>query len=447
MISNLHNILDKTFNKIGVYFYTIDYLSNKIVVFMWDYLVEISPSLIWKPYYQTRNLYIYKRDFNAIKQIFDFIGVKKNSYDISYLIWIVEKYESIIHGLLLIEREKFLNNTFNSVQFDKNILLILRWWWMEETIEKSFISFCNYNKLKLKVLYKFWTWYWGQKLNQDGFFTELKVNNPNVEFIYNEDFDDSYIDSIVDEYTEIFSFQYDYEWKHKNLNMIILSSIISRKNIDLSRYKNVFSCYIWNNIWYSSDRFINYDNVNIYKFFNPQNINLIRNFRFLQKSTSLILSWWMTWARDFSIINSLNWRYKWIMISDEKHNIKNFLSMYRWIQSYYGFFWAFLLSDIWVFCHLEEYNNDDRTKMIATCISSWRPVIVPHNEWKIVKDILDRKLWLSYINWNYNDFIEKINFFMGNKENLLKYSKNCIEYSNDNMDVNSFINFIFNKVI
>jgi hypothetical protein len=316
---------------------------------------------------------------------------------------------------------------------------------MEETIEKSFISFCNNSWIDLTVLYKYWTWYWWQKLNQDGFFNELKSNNTNVKFIYNENFDDNYIDNLIDENTETFSFQYDYKWKNNNLNMIILSSV-SDDEIDCSKYKNIFSCYLSNTIWYSTDKFINTENTDIYKVFNPQNIDLLNNFNILKKSQDFILSWWMSWARDFSILNALNWKYKGILISDEVHDVNNFLSMYRWIQSYYWFLGVFKLCDFWVFCHLDKFNNDDRSKMIATCICAWKPVIIPYNDWLIVKEILNNKLWLVYNNWDKKDFLDKVKFFSEDNTNLDRYSLNCLEYSNKKMDVNSFINFIFSKI-
>jgi hypothetical protein len=153
----------------------------------------------------------------------------------------------------------------------------------------------------------------------------------------------------------------------------------------------------------------------------------------------------MSWCRDFSILNNLNWKYKWILISDEIYDINNFLSMYRWIQNYYWFLGSFKLSKIWIFCHLEKYNNDDRSKMIATSICAWIPVIVPYNDWLIVKTIIQNNLWLTYENWNNLDLIEKVRFFMENEDNIIKYWKNCKDYSNQNMDIDKFINLIFQK--
>jgi hypothetical protein len=316
---------------------------------------------------------------------------------------------------------------------------------MEETIEKSFISYCNNSNIKLTVLYKFWYGYWGQVLNQDWFFNELKANNKNVKFLYNEDFDDEYIDSLISINTEVFSFQYDYKGKNKDLNMIILSSVCDNTEINCSRYKNIFSSYESEYIGYSTDKFINTDKTNVYKIFNSQNIDLLNNYSVLRKIDKFILSWWMEWARDFTILNSLEGKYKWVLISDEVFDIKNFLCMYRWIQSYYGFFWAYILSDFWVFCHLEEFNDDDRSKMIATSICSWKPVVVPYNSWRIVKTILDNKLGVAYQNWDMDDLINKVRFFAENNYNVSEYWNRCRKYSEEKMDINKFTNIIFEK--
>ncbi len=84
--------------------------------------------------------------------------------------------------------------------------------------------------------------------------------------------------------------------------------------------------------------------------------------------------------------------------------------------------------------------------MIATSICSWIPVLIPYNEWKIVKTVTDNNLWLTYINWDENDFKKQINK-LNNKELLKEYSNNCMKYSEKNMDINKFINFIFNTIL
>jgi hypothetical protein len=71
--------------------------------------------------------------------------------------------------------------------------------------------------------------------------------------------------------------------------MIVLSSITDDE-IDCSRYKNIFSCYESNSIGYSTDKFINTKNTNIYKIFNPQNIDLLNNFIIIKKIDNFILS-------------------------------------------------------------------------------------------------------------------------------------------------------------
>ena len=153
----------------------------------------------------------------------------------------------------------------------------------------------------------------------------------------------------------------------------------------------------------------------------------------------------MEWCRDFSILNSLEWKYKWILVSDEICEIKNFLSMYRWIQSYFWFFASFVLSELFIASHIDEFNDDDRSKMIATSICAWKPVVVPYNDWLIVKDILDNKLWISYENNNMDDLVEKVEFFTKNENNLKEYWLNCKKYSDENMDINKFMNLIFDK--
>ena len=445
-MSKLKKIIDELLKNTWVYFYTIDHLFKKIVIFVWEFIIEVSIIDKWNSVKKGKTLFFYIRKFNNINIIYNFINEKQNIKDknINLTISNILKYENDIFKIFQEENNIFFQNTFNKINTNKNVLFILKWWWMEETIEKSFISFCNNSWVNLTVLYKYWTWYWWQQLNQDGFFNELKANNPSVKFLYKEDFDDNFIDSIVDNYTEIFSFQYNYQWKYNWLNMIVLSSV-SEEEIDCSKYKNIFSCYKSNFIWYSTDKFINTENTNIYKIFNPQNIDLMNNYSILNKIDNFILSWWMSWARDFSILNSLEWKYKWVLISDEVRDVENFISMYRWIQSYYWFLWVFKLSNFWVFCHLDKFNNDDRSKMIATCICAWKPVVIPYNDWLIVKEVLDNKLWVVYQNWNKKDFMQKIRFFSESDDNVKEYGKNCLNYSRVEMDVNKFINFIFEK--
>jgi len=447
MQNNLKTFLDKLFINSWVYFYTIDNLFNKIVIFCWGYILEVSTIDRWCQLRKSNKLFFYFRKFSDINKVYKYINNEKNYFEnkkIWLIIKLILKYENIIYNLFVKQNKWFFKNIFKKININKKILFILKWGGLEEIIEKSFISFCNFNNIDLTVLYKFWTWYWWQKLNQDWFFNELKINNPNIKFLYNKDFDDNFIDNIVRENTEIFSFQYDYKWKYKNLNMIILSSVTDTK-IDCNRYKNIFSSYKSKSIWYSTDEFINYDNTNIYKIFNAQDIELLNNYSIILDINECVLSWWMDWARDFSILNWLKWKYKWVMISDEKQNIEWFLDMYRGIQSYYWFFWAFKLSKFFIACHLEKYNDDDRSKMIATSICCWKPVIIPYNDWEIVKTVLKNKLWITYKNWDKKDLFEKVEYFYNNKEILEEYSKNCLNYSSKNMDINKFINLIFEK--
>lgn len=444
---NTKKILNKIFLWKNIFFFTVDHLFKKIVIFSWKYILEVSIIDRWWIIKKSKYFYFYIRKFDDINNLYNFIDWNNFNTElkISSIINLILSYEDIIYKIFIKDNLEFFNNTFQKSNIKKDLLLILRWWWMEETIEKSFIWFCSNSNLKLTVLYKYWTWYWWQKLNQWWFFSELESNFKNIKFIYNEDFDDNYIDSIINEETIVYSFQYDYKWKYSNLNMIILSSV-SNWIIDLSKYKNIFSCYHGDNIWYSTDKFINFENVNIYKIFNPQNINLIHNYSIITPISDFILSWWMSWARDFSILNSLNWKYKWIIISDEIHDIKNFLSFYRWIQSYYWFLGAFILSKVWIFCHIDEFNDDDRSKMISSAICSSKPVLIPNNNWNIVKDVIGYKLWDVYLNNNISDFNIKFYDLYDNQKRIDMISKNSKIYSEENMDVNKFINFIFTKI-
>jgi hypothetical protein len=445
--NKLDTFLKYIFKNINIYFYTIDNLFNKIIIFSGWYILEISLKNKWWYIKKWNYFYFFIRKFEDIQNIYNFVNIKekrKNNKDISNIVNIILKYEWIINTLYLEQNNNFIKNNFNKIKTNKKVLLILKWWWMEETIEKSFIFYCNNSNINLTVLYKFWLWYWWQVLNQDWFFNELKANNRNVNFVYKEDFDDNYIDTIIDNSIEVFSFQYDYKWKYKNLNMIILSSV-TNDEIDCNRYKNIFSSYESKSIWYSTDKFINFEKTNIYKTFNAQNIDLLNNYSIIRGIDKFILSWWMEWARDFTILNSLNWKYKWILISDEIFDIKSFLCIYRGIQSYYWFLWAYILSDFFIACHLDEFNDDDRSKMIATSICAWKPVIIPYNDWKIVKTILDNKLWIVYKNWDWEDLYNKIRFFSENSDNVVEYWENCKKYSKDKMDINKFINLIFEK--
>ena len=250
------------------------------------------------------------------------------------------------------------------------------------------------------------------------------------------------IDSIIDEDTEVFSLQYDYKWKHENINLITWASVSDEWVY--WRYKNIFSSFKSQYIWYSTNIFLNTENTKIYNFFNPQNIQLLENISILTKIDNFVLSGGMSWSRDFSILKKLDLKWKWVLISDNIHEMENFLGIPQ-IKSYYWFLWAFALSSFFIHTPKAEFSNDDRHKMLATSICSWKPVIVPYNDWLIVKEIMDNKLGLVYKNWDVNDLKEKIAFFLENPNNLETYSKNCIKYSKINMDVNGFMNFIFDK--
>jgi len=448
MKTKLHFFLEKILANSDVYFYTIDHLFNKIIFFLWSYILEVSTIERGNQIKQGNMLFFYIRKLDDIDNIYNFINKNnstKNNLKVSVIIRLILKYEKIIYLLFKEENSIFLKKNFNIFKTNKKVLFILKWWWMEETIEKSFITFCSKSNISLTVLYKYWKWYWWQQINQEWFFNELKANNKNINFLYKEDFDDDYIDSIIDMNTEIFSFQYDYEGKFKNLNLIILSSVVDKKEIDCSRYKNIFSSYESRSIWYSTDKFINVQDTKIYKIFNSQNINLLNNFNILKPINKFILSWWMSWARDFSILNNLDWKYKWILISDETFQIKNFLCMYRWIQSYYWFLWVFMLSDFFIACDIKKFNNDNRSKMIATAICSWKPVIIPYHDWEIVKTVIENKLWITYELDNMDDLINKVSFFAKNNDNVKEYWERCKKYSEKNMDVNKFIPLIFDK--
>ena len=84
--------------------------------------------------------------------------------------------------------------------------------------------------------------------------------------------------------------------------------------------------------------------------------------------------------------------------------------------------------------------------MISTSICSSKPVLIPYNNWNIVKDILEYKLWDSYINNNFSDLSIKFSDIYDNQKRIDMMSKNSKIYSEKNMDVNKFINFIFTKI-
>lgn len=420
----------------NIYFFTIDHLFNKIVLFCWVYKIEVFIDII------NNKFSIKVEKFESINEIYKFVNNIEYYPNIEKIIYKINYFKEDIFKFYKIENLYFYKTNFKKLSTEKEILLILKWWWIEETIEKSFIAFCTHSNIKLKVLYKFWLWYWWQQINQNWFIQELEKNNPKVNFIHNENFDDEYIDSIITTNTEIFSFQYNYNWKNKNLNLIILSSV-SDDEINLDRYKNIYTCYIWDTIWYSSDKFTNSKNKNIFRILNPQNINLINNYTLIKPINKFIISWWMSWARDFSILNKLKSNTKWILITDESKQIDNFKIFYRWIHNYYAFLWVFFISNFWIFCHLDEFNNDDRTKMIATNICFWKPSIIPYNSWKLVKLLNNKNLWFTYLNNNSNDLNKKVSLLNENNYNYI--SLNAKNYSNKDMDVNKFINFIFNN--
>jgi glycosyltransferase involved in cell wall biosynthesis len=84
--------------------------------------------------------------------------------------------------------------------------------------------------------------------------------------------------------------------------------------------------------------------------------------------------------------------------------------------------------------------------MIITSICLWKPVIIPYNDWLLVKEIIDNNLWITYENWKIDDLKNKVKFFMTNQLIVKEYSKRCLEYSKINYDVNKFINFIFEEL-
>lgn len=458
--SKLKYLLSNIFKNTNVYFFTIDNLFRKVIIFSWEFILMVS-FIRWAHFVKnSRLLYFDIIKFDDINNIYKQVFENEMNNSISYIISTLIKYESIIYNLFYDENQLFFENNFTKMSnTNKNFLFVLKWWGFEEIIEKYFIAYCNYNNIDLTVLYKFWLWFWWQQLNQDGYINELRINNPKVKFIYKEDFNDDYIDSITDNKTEIFSLKYYYRWKSNNFNLLIdwslmdnvsLDSIEVDNNVDIdcSWYKNIFTCYNkQGNIWYTTDTFMNYKNTNLHRCFLPQDIDLINNYKIYWNNRKIIISWWMSWARDFSVLNLLKWKYNWILISDELHDISGFLGFHRWIQNYYAFLWAIKTAYIWVFCHLEEYNNDDRTKMIITTISFWIPVIVPYNDWLLVKAILENKLGISYNNIDYNDFVEKVDYFMNNELIVNEYSKNCLEYSKNNFNVINYVNNIFGKTI
>lgn len=459
----LKSLLDKIFSWKKIYIYTYDYTLSKIIIFYWRYIIEVSLKNSLRYTKKSKLLYFYIYKFDNLNNILNFINNKDDDISnssVANIVKLIIQYEQIIYDTFLNEINSFFESNYKDNNTKKEILIILKWWGFEEIIEKNFISYCNYFKINLTVLYKFWFWFWWQPLNQEWYINELMINNPNVKFIYQEWLDDEFIDSIINQDTEIFSLKYYYRGKSKKFNLMIDWSMLdnfgsdwvladSDINHDCTWYKNIFTCYMKrNHVWYITDSFINYENVKLNRFFLPQDCTLINNYSIinLDNQGDIILSWWMTWARDFSILNSLDWKYKWIMVSDENHDIKWFLDNYRWIQNYYWFLWAFILSTIWVFCHLEEYNNDDRTKMIITSICSWKPVVVPYNDWLLVETIVKNKLWVTYKNWDTKDFKEKVKFLIEDKIILNEYKKNCLDYSKVNFNIVNFINTIFNKI-
>jgi len=442
MNNDLKKILDWIFGKLRVYFYLIDNNNEKIIVFVWTNILEISLINRWGYYLKSDSFYFYLRELNDLDTIYTFVNWKKSiTGDIDLVIKSFLKYEKSIKDIFIKENIHFYNEVFDKTYTDKKILLIIKWGWLQETIESAFIAYCYNSNLQLTILYRFWTQWW-KKLNYSWFFNELKSKYRNFRFIYNEDINDDYIDSLIDSDTEVFSLWYDYVWKHKNIHLIVSASV--SEDWVYWKYKNIFSCFKSESIWYSKNKFLNTENTNIYHFFNPQNTVLLNSFSLLGKINNFVLWWWMSWSRDFSILNSLNWEYRWVLISDKHHDINNFLSIEQ-IRSYYWFLWAINLSTFFVHTPIWKYNNDDRHKMIATSICAGKPVVVPNSEWLIVKEILDNRLWVVYENWNKEDFLEKVEFFAKNSKNIEIYSQNCKKYSIENMDINKYVNFIFSK--
>ena len=442
MSSKLKRLLDWIFKYMNIYFYIIDNNNSKIIIFTWNKIVEASLLNSWNTYKKTDNFYFSIRDFSDINHIYSWVNSDNNQYyDIDLIIGNFIKYEILIKNIFLQENVSYLQKSFNKIKLDKKVLFIVNWFWIQETIENAFLSFCQNSNINLTILYRFWEQWW-KKLNYSWFFNELKNVYKNFRFIYNEDIDDALIDSIIDEDTEVFSLQYDYKWKHENINLITWASVSDEWVY--WRYKNIFSSFKSQYIWYSTNIFLNTENTKIYNFFNPQNIQLLENISILTKIDNFVLSGGMSWSRDFSILKKLDLKWKWVLISDNIHEMENFLGIPQ-IKSYYWFLWAFALSSFFIHTPKAEFSNDDRHKMLATSICSWKPVIVPYNDWLIVKEIMDNKLGLVYKNWDVNDLKEKIAFFLENPNNLETYSKNCIKYSKINMDVNGFMNFIFDK--
>jgi len=183
MSSKLKRLLDWIFKYMNIYFYIIDNNNSKIIIFTWTKIVEASLLNSWNTYKKTDNFYFSIRDFSDINHIYSWVNSDNNQYyDIDLIIGNFIKYEILIKNIFLQENVSYLQKSFNKIKLDKKVLFIVNWFWIQETIENAFLSFCQNSNINLTILYRFWEQWW-KKLNYSWFFNELKNVYKNFRFI------------------------------------------------------------------------------------------------------------------------------------------------------------------------------------------------------------------------------------------------------------------------
>lgn len=440
-MSKLRKFLDKLFEKTQIYFYAIDSTNKQIVIFIGKERLEFSLLVQDKYYSRTKRFYVRQWNFDKIDLIYKNINwleeMDKSNYSIELIIKLIHKYEEVIYKLFLNEINSMYLNEFTKVSTQKKILFINDCSnWMEQSIEDSIMNFCYNSDIKIIFLYKFW-----EEFDYTCYFDSAKKNFKNVEFIKNEKLDDKYIDSLVDENTEIISLNYDYKGTFENISLIVLHKIWRKV---LWKYKNIFSFYKSNTIWYSVTNFVNSEKSNVYKFLNPQNKYLFDNIWIVKPLENYVFSWWMNNNRSFNILKSLN--QKWILLTDKEYKINNFYRL-NVMDNFYAFYFLFKSAHFTIHPIQTTSWTDDRTRMIATSIVAGRPIIMPDVWWVIQSQVEKYKLWLIYRSWDKLDLKAKVDLLSNNPKLLLEYSENCLKYTEENINIYKVTNFIFSKIL
>jgi hypothetical protein len=129
MEKKLKSFLDNIFKDLNVYFYTIDNLFNKIIIFSGVYILEVSTVDRGCDIRKSNILFFYIRKFDDINKIYNFVNNEKeeiNNKNIGLIINTILKYEKIIYLLFIEQNQLFFKNNFSKINTNKEVLFILK---------------------------------------------------------------------------------------------------------------------------------------------------------------------------------------------------------------------------------------------------------------------------------------------------------------------------------